>query len=183
MFSPLHTHTSPESGPTAGRLGPPDPATPRPLAPSPGVPAITTASATRAATPVPNEILDRLLIAAANDAGHLNLCIAAQGAVNSRPAEGRHSHPEAVPGDRFGAVLAWLWTSGQEERAAHLVGDYLTQIRSHQSAQAENPLVLADLLDGLSLSVSPERLDYTEIDRMADCLREHVPPMFRSSVS
>lgn len=141
---------------------------------------MTTHSASRspyASSPtveVPSAVLDSLLASAAVHAAHYKLC----------PP---HPHSSALvfhPGDPFGKVVAWLWASGQPDRAAILVADYLAQMRVHNPNHPDDGhrLTWARLRAGLPLAIHPEQLDHDQVEEMLAFLDEKVPSYYGSGV-
>jgi hypothetical protein len=113
---------------------------------------------------VSDRILERLLTAEVCVSAHWNLC--------SPHSVGDKSHP----GDPFGEVLAWLWTTGRRDRAALFVADYLAEMRVHNPHAPEegSRLTLDALLMGVGFAVSAS-MDQPEIKTLQDFLADQVP--------
>lgn len=116
----------------------------------------------------PPAVLETMLVDVAVATAHDDLC-----SPYSTMKRGDVWHP----GDPFGKVLAWLWTTGQEDHAASLVADLLAQARYHNPHGVEPRLAFADLLDGIPMSL-PNGTSQESADALVEHLREAVPKYF-----
>ena len=89
---------------------------------------------------VPQRALRSLLALAAIGAGKVAVPL---------PSPDRHDDDFAHPGDSTGRVLAWLWSSGQHDRAMIWLADLLAEARSKCADDGIPPLRLEQILSGL----------------------------------
>lgn len=122
---------------------------------------------------VPSSLLDKLLVAEAVVSAHFQLC-----SPLSDPSNELQKHP----GDPFGEVIAWLWSSGQHHRCVQTITDYLAEMRIHNPHRPEEGrrLIWDDLKTGLRNATS-HRLDSNQINEMIAYVSDRVPRYFGES--
>lgn len=116
----------------------------------------------------PPAVLETMLVDVAVATAHDDLC---------SPNNSMKRGDVWSPGDPFGKVLAWLWTTGQEDHAASLVADLVAQVRYHNPHGVEPRLAFSDLLDGIPMSL-PNGTSQETADALVGHLREVVPRYF-----
>lgn len=82
------------------------------------------------------------------------------------------------PGDTFGAVVAWLWTTEQLDRLSEYVADYIGELR-RRPEHAERLPQFEDFLTGLGFALPFDiQGDNGKVEELRDHLRETIPPQF-----
>lgn len=85
------------------------------------------------------------------------------------------------PGDAFGAVLAWLWRTGQETRAVQLVVDLTAELREHNPHAGPPRLAFSRIVSGIGFSL-PNDFTGRQREDLTARLNADVPGWFSESI-
>ncbi|MGL4177527.1 MAG: hypothetical protein ACRCSN_15785 [Dermatophilaceae bacterium] len=84
----------------------------------------------------------------------------------------------AHPGDLYGKVLGWLWTSGQENRAIMLIVDLVGELRHHNPYVPEDDRVaFSTVLAYLPLAL-PGDMNERFVQTLVNRAKAEVPKFF-----
>lgn len=115
---------------------------------------------------VPARVLRTLLVSTA----------VGQAELIRREVDGRSSRV-VHPGDPVGRLLAWLWTSGQEDVAMRWLADLVAELRVHQPNPVRPAITFDELLAGLAFAF-PDDLEDRDRDALIDRARNDVPQYY-----
>lgn len=83
--------------------------------------------------------------------------------------------------DNFGRVLAWLWESGQQFKAADMVAELVAELRNHSPHRTSPRPGFSDLKWGLRSSL-PTQFSGEDAKRLMDYLDEIVPDIYGGDI-
>lgn len=87
------------------------------------------------------------------------------------------------PGDSFGKVVAWTWTT-DPLLALGLITDYMAQLRYHDERAPEtNRITLDQVLNGLPMAIADAWLPRDEVKKLVAYMAEKVPPRFSDDIN